>query len=746
MIKNKLLLRQVSKYLGGFNGIPEELQRFLEVVSESYDHYEKDRKMLERSIELTSKEMVELNNKLRKETEESAKEVYEKIRESLEAPSDYDLPVQQSEILKLAHIAELLKNETRKRRLAEKERSQREAHLKSSQQIARIGSWELDLENFKDLNNNPLYWSDETYRLFGYEPGEVNVTNELFFSHVHPDDKAAIESAVSESLKRVSIYDIEHRIVTRDGDEKLVRERAEILSDKRSGRLLKMIGTIQDVTEQKKAKQELEKANKEFKTLFENMQEAFYSVDMERYQLIQMSPACEEIYGYSVEDFKNNSNLWFDIILEEDRPAITAKEPLLHRGESIINTYRAKCKDGTIRWMESKIIPTLDNDGKLIRLDGVTSNITKRKEAEEALKNSEYLFRSMIENSSDAIMIVNEQSEVTYASNSLYRIMGYSPEEVLGKTSLSYIYSGDKELLLKHLENVIANPRKTFNLIYRRVRKDGSLIWCEGAATNFLDAPAVKGIVVNFRDITERIEYIEALKKSNEELKKSNSELDRFVYSVSHDLRAPLSSMQGVIEFMEPEAIDPAMLEDIQRLKTSINKLDTFIQDILDYSRNARLEVKNEAIDFDELLNETVEHLKFMSSGNNNIDIRRIIEYQQPFYSDKNRLGIILNNLISNALRYSDPQKSEAFIEVGVRAEGKGVNLVVRDNGVGISDENQKKVFDMFYRVSNRSIGSGLGLYIVKEAVEKLGGAIKLSSEPGLGTSIRIHLPDLLNA
>jgi len=103
----------------------------------------------------------------------------------------------------------------------------------------------------------------------------------------------------------------------------------------------------------------------------------------------------------------------------------------------------------------------------------------------------------------------------------------------------------------------------------------------------------VKGIVINFRDITERIEYEEALKTSNEELKKSNGELDRFVYSVSHDLKAPLSSMLGVISLIESETTDTGITSDIQLLKKSINKLDGFINDILDYSRNARLEIKS---------------------------------------------------------------------------------------------------------------------------------------------------------
>jgi signal transduction histidine kinase len=237
-----------------------------------------------------------------------------------------------------------------------------------------------------------------------------------------------------------------------------------------------------------------------------------------------------------------------------------------------------------------------------------------------------------------------------------------------------------------------------------------------------------------------------ALLKTNEELMKSNKELDSFVYSVSHDLRAPLSSMLGVVGLCEMGAPDPFMQKNIGLLKTSIKKLDGFIMDILDYSRNSRMEVDRQEIHFDELLADISNNLKFMGADDQRtVDIRVSVRNGVAFYSDKSRLTIILNNLISNGIRYQNPKASDPFVEVTVEISDSAADIRVRDNGIGIDKGNQAKVFDMFYRVSTKSIGSGLGLYIVKETVDKLQGEVELRSKPGEGSEFRIQLPNLPN-
>lgn len=239
-----------------------------------------------------------------------------------------------------------------------------------------------------------------------------------------------------------------------------------------------------------------------------------------------------------------------------------------------------------------------------------------------------------------------------------------------------------------------------------------------------------------------RLQQEEAEKK---ELVKANMELDKFVYSVSHDLRAPLSSMTGVVVIAEEETKEEIVKENLNYLKGCIRKLDTFISDILDYSRNSRTEIKKEEINFKEVIQELTNNLKYMSANEESkkrVSINLDINENAKFHTDRSRLNVVLNNLISNSIRYQDPKADDPFVNIKVDTSDTEANIVIRDNGIGISKELHEKIFEMFYRVSESSVGSGLGLYIVKETVDKLQGSIRVESEPGKGTAFKIHIPN----
>ena len=242
---------------------------------------------------------------------------------------------------------------------------------------------------------------------------------------------------------------------------------------------------------------------------------------------------------------------------------------------------------------------------------------------------------------------------------------------------------------------------------------------------------------------TYRIASLNEAEVQKEALLHANHELDKFVYSVSHDLRAPLSSMKGVIEISEEETKDELLLKNFSLLKGSIKKLDDFIQDILQYSRNSRMEVKKQSIDFAEMLEDITNNLKHMSSNNERpVEILYSVSNQKLFVSDKSRLNVLLSNLVSNAIRYQNPVVQNPYVDIQVNMTDIETGIVVKDNGIGISAENQKKIFEMFYRVSENIVGSGLGLYLVKEIVDKLDGKIEVESEPGKGTAFMVCIPN----
>lgn len=656
-----------------------------------------------------------------------------KLSQDLITPDLYSLDKSQ--------LIELLQSETAKRHLLETQLQQLTTHLNNCQRIAHVGSWELNL-NGPDLSSESVFWSRETFNILGLDPETHKPTRDCFVHTTHPEDRQNVLYATETALKEGRQTDIEYRVVLANGIEKVVRSISEIVADPLAEQSVKVIGVTQDITDKVLSNKQLQYAHSELKTLFERISEVLYTVDMEHHRLIQISAACERVYGYSVNEFYENPNLWFDVILEEDRPIIQANNEPLAEGKSIIQIYRIHHKNGTIRWLQSKLEPLLNEEGKLVRLDGITSDITKKVEAQMALKNSELRFRSLIQNLTDGIAISNLNNEIVFASESLARITGYTAGEISQMQIHQSIHPDDLPKLLSDRQQ-FSNPGAIMKFTFRFRRKDGEWIWIEGVSQNLIADPAIGGIVTNYRDITEQVRYEEALRQSNEYLKKTNNELDRFVYSVSHDLRAPLASILGAIDYSECETADPDMLENLALMKTSAEKLDGFILDILDYSRNARTEVNSEEIDFRELFNDVKTHLKFMGTGNRNVDVRLVIESKRPFYSDRSRLSVVLNNLISNGIRYCNPVEEQPFVLLHVSSDDNGTTLSIADNGIGIDLKYHEKIFDMFYRVSQKSAGSGLGLYIVKETVEKLRGTLRFESEPGKGTKFIIFLPDL---
>ena len=242
----------------------------------------------------------------------------------------------------------------------------------------------------------------------------------------------------------------------------------------------------------------------------------------------------------------------------------------------------------------------------------------------------------------------------------------------------------------------------------------------------------------------QKIEASQALARQNEALIKINKELDSFVYSISHNLRAPLMSVLGLLDLARNENNNVVIHQYHEMMKSSVCKLDDTLKEILEYSRNARQGLVVDEIHFEKTINDNFERMQFMP-GYERIKKEIFIEGDSQFYSDRYRLSLILNNLISNAIKYSDPGKEESFIHITINLDSEKAALTFRDNGIGIENSYIQKVFNMFFRATETNEGAGLGLYIVKEAVEKLCGTIQLESQPGKGTTFKIELPNLIH-
>lgn len=231
----------------------------------------------------------------------------------------------------------------------------------------------------------------------------------------------------------------------------------------------------------------------------------------------------------------------------------------------------------------------------------------------------------------------------------------------------------------------------------------------------------------------------QTLSEENEKLKATVKELEQFVHIVAHDVKAPLSSLFGLLKLARhPETTSELLDQYFELMNQSIVQMDTFLQDLIHYSRNLRSKVSLIQVDVKEMVEDVFQNLNYMM-GADGVNFE-IPQHSLVISTDYMRVKMILNNLISNAIYYSS-KSEKPLVKVDFYLKDDSLNLTVKDNGIGIDKEHQEEIFEMFYRVSSSGKGSGLGLYIVKEAVEKLGGRINLDSQLGNGSTFEVVIP-----
>jgi len=259
--------------------------------------------------------------------------------------------------------------------------------------------------------------------------------------------------------------------------------------------------------------------------------------------------------------------------------------------------------------------------------------------------------------------------------------------------------------------------------IYRFIRKPWDEYELQNTISNAYE------IYITKKDLEGKIE----------ELERTNDELSRFIYSASHDLRSPLMSILGIINLskMDGSVTDPH--EYMRMIESSVLRLDGFIQKIIEYYKNAKFQPDYEEIDFNALIHDCIDICKRQNDGT----IFQVeVDQQGSFYGDIFRIGIILNNLISNAIKYQKPESTEPIVKLAATVDTHKAVISVEDNGIGILSDHLSNIFKMFFRTkTNNKPGTGIGLYIVKEALTRLGGNITVSSLYGEGTKFIITIP-----
>jgi PAS domain S-box-containing protein len=451
--------------------------------------------------------------------------------------------------------------------------------------------------------------------------------------------------------------------------------------------------------------------------------------------------------GYSLEEVKGKKPkdfLQYEPITNKD-----AREKLsysLGRKENVEVTILNVAKNGKAYYNHLEVTPIFDENGIHTNFIALQKDIT----AEETYKNELLKINSRFElitaSSQIGIWEWNPATGESIYNDILIKLLQLTKEELSNAYEIfkSAIHPLDIDRAIRESDIVVNGEQDVIIHEYRLILpKTKELRYIEAMVVSERDQHGkVVRIMGSVKDVTQGRLYEEELIEKNTELQKINGELDQFVYSVSHDLRSPLLSIKGLLSLLDISLENEVLVKQyLGLIGTSVNRLDETIIEILDYSKNSRTDLVLDELDLYDLISEIYQDLFHVSETQ--IDFKIDFIGAHTVFLDKFRISTVLKNFISNAIKYRNRNLTNPLVHVSVINSDKGIEINIVDNGEGISEENQKKVFDMFFRASSSSFGTGIGLYICQEITAKMGGEIKLSSKVGIGTTIRLFLPKL---
>ncbi|HEX6710140.1 MAG TPA: PAS domain S-box protein [Rubrobacter sp.] len=375
-----------------------------------------------------------------------------------------------------------------------------ESRLAAAQQLVHVGSWEHLIEQDR------LHWSDELYRIFGFDPGTFEPTYETFMKRIHPEDRGFLQRTVGEAIRDGKQPAVECRIVKPDGEVRVAQFQYEIEYGE-EGELVRMSGAVQDITERKRTEEALRDAEARFRTLVEQVPATIYVEELSSngHALTYISPQYEAMLGYSPEDGTSHPEHWFDLLHPEDRERVLAEDARTDEtGEPFAAEYRMFAKDGSVVWIRDEAILVHDEEGRPLFWQGVMLDITGRKEAEQALRRSEARFRSVVESVGEGLLITDDRDVVLYVNPRMTELTGYSEEEMLDHPAYE-LFLPPEELpeMIERNRRRVEGSSERYEM--RLKRRDGGTFWAEISATPYRDVSGeVVGTLGALTDITER--------------------------------------------------------------------------------------------------------------------------------------------------------------------------------------------------------------------------------------------------
>ncbi len=639
-----------------------------------------------------------------------------------------------------------------------------------------------------EIDNRGLRWFDISHESFkDYNSNELKI---IILKDIHDKKKILKKIRENESLYHSLTENIQDIVVRIDRDlklvyansaaqsqlfgEKIIKSFYDLDIDSSSRReLLKSIESVKNTLKQEQIEIQLNRLNK---TVFYNWSiipefndhSEFFSFLIIARNVTPFIVAKHEIKKlYNILEHSTNSILITDregkieyinssveAISGYNQHELIGKNPRIFKsgktnpleykelwetvtkGNTWKGTFCNKKKNGEIYWEYALITPIKNFEGEIINYLSVKENITEQRITEDNLKSSQEKLNLTLEAAQVGTWVINIPENIVYWDEQVTKLCGYTVAE-LSKGGLEnfkkFIHPEDIDRVKHSFKQSLEN-HDILDIEFRVVTKLGLIkyAFAKGQVIRDEDGEPIRMDGISM-DITSQ-------KTIEDNLKMRNEELNQFVYKVSHDLRAPLASIRGIIELEKLQNKDNTQFKYLHLIEDRISNLDQFMRNILSHSRNLNMSVKYKKIDFKQITDDCFKELEFLRNA---LNIKRIVKISRStFYSDESRLFEIFRNLISNSIKYLDYDKTEPYIKITVKNNSSKAVITFEDNGVGIDPDLQAYIFDMFYRANEKSDGSGIGLYIVKQAVDKLNGSITVKSKKGEGTRFQVTIPN----
>lgn len=386
-------------------------------------------------------------------------------------------------------------------------------------------------------------------------------------------------------------------------------------------------------------------------------------------------------------------------------------------------------------WYEINMFPVQDRSQNIGKVVLGLEDINERKKVQANLKALEINFQSVFKQAAVSVILTNTELGVIQANHKFYQMVEYSAEEYKALPPWSITYPRDIPESRRLTDLLLNGEVDSFSLEKRYITKTGKIIWVYLTSNIIKDRKGQPKLIISVaQDITDR-------KHAEQELIYKTNELDTFVYRASHDLRGPVASLMGLYNVVQTEfQEDDHALEYFEHYQRSVLRLNRILHNLIDLTKIKEKEIQPSKVDIKALMNEC---LSSLSHARNFEKIHFKVQNEVDFevLTDKGLLRTIIFNLLENSINFIQPDNAQPFVKVNLKYESNFLIIEVADNGQGIKKELQSEVFNMFYRANENSKGSGLGLYIVRNAVERLNGNIQLKSKEHSGTKISIYIP-----